>query len=79
LVPPPYRRPRIGLQYFKLRHYLSYWTQAVSRMERNMPTAEPFEPRGEFYEPMAELRDREPESSGPFPTPEEMIREDRDR
>jgi hypothetical protein len=44
-----------------------------------MPIAEPFQPRGEFYEPMAELRNRPPECSGPFPTPEEMIREDRDR
>jgi hypothetical protein len=43
------------------------------------PTREELQRRREFYERMAELRTRQPLSSGPFPTAEEMIREDRDR
>ena len=35
--------------------------------------------RGEFYEHMAELRVCQEQCSGPFPTAEDMIREDRDR
>ena len=44
-----------------------------------MPTPEELQRRREFYERMAELRARQPESSEPFPAVEEMIREDRDR
>jgi hypothetical protein len=44
-----------------------------------MPAAEELQRRREFYERMAELRAHRPERSGPFPTAEEMIREDRDR
>jgi hypothetical protein len=48
-------------------------------MEFTMPTAEELQRRREFYERMAELRAGQPESSGPFSTVEDMIREDRDR
>jgi hypothetical protein len=48
-------------------------------MEFTNPTAEELQRRREFYEQMAELRARQPEGSGPFPTAEDMIREDRDR
>jgi hypothetical protein len=48
-------------------------------VDRTTPSAEELQQRREFYERMAELRLHEPESSGPFPTIEEMIREDRDR
>jgi hypothetical protein len=47
-------------------------------MERHLPNAKELQRRREFYEQMAELRARQPESSGPFPTIEEMIREDRE-
>ena len=47
--------------------------------ERNIPTAKELQARREFYKRMAELQLRQPESPGPFPTAEEMIREDRDR
>lgn len=42
-------------------------------------TDEELQRRREFYQRMAELRASQPESPGPFPTTEEMIREDRDR
>jgi hypothetical protein len=48
-------------------------------LDRTTPNADELQRRREFYERMAELRALEPESSGPFPTAEEMIREDRDR
>lgn len=54
-------------------------TEVISLLDRNMPAAEELARRREFYERMVELRARQPESSGPFPTIEEMIREDRDR
>jgi plasmid stability protein len=53
--------------------------EVISLLERNIPTAKELQGRREFYKRMAELRARPPESSGPFPTTEEMIREDRDR
>jgi hypothetical protein len=48
-------------------------------LERNLPTAEELQRRREFQEHIAELRAQQPESPGPFPTAEDMIREDRDR
>jgi hypothetical protein len=48
-------------------------------VDRTAPSAEELQQRREFYERMAELRAFEPESSGPFPTAEELIREGRDR
>jgi plasmid stability protein len=53
--------------------------EVISLLERNVPTAKELQGRREFYKRMAELRARHPESSGPFPMAEEMIREDRDR
>jgi hypothetical protein len=44
-----------------------------------MPTAEELQQRREFYERLADLRARQPETPGPFPSAEDMIREDRDR
>jgi hypothetical protein len=44
-----------------------------------IPAAEELQKRREFYERMAKLRARQPEEPGPFPTAEDMIREDRDR
>jgi hypothetical protein len=43
------------------------------------PTLDELQRRREFYERMAELRVGQPENCGPFPTTEEMVREDRDR
>jgi hypothetical protein len=54
-------------------------TEVISTLDRNMPTAEELQRRREFDERMAALRARQPESPGPFPTVEGMIREDRDR
>ena len=53
--------------------------EVISLLERNVPTAKELQGRRQFYKRMAEFRSREPESPGPFPTAEEMIREDRER
>jgi hypothetical protein len=53
--------------------------EVISLLERNVPTAKELQGRREFYKRMAELRAYQPESPGPFPTTEDMIREDRDR
>jgi plasmid stability protein len=53
--------------------------EVISLLERNIPTAKELQGRREFYKRMAELRALQPGGSGPFPTAEEMIREDRDR
>jgi plasmid stability protein len=53
--------------------------EVIALLERNIPTAKELQGRREFYKRMAELRARQPESPGPFPTAEETIREDRDR
>ena len=50
----------------------------IFQLDRTVPTAEELQRRREFSDRMAELRAREPESPAPFPTVEEMIREDRD-
>ena len=53
--------------------------EVIALLERNVPTAEELRRRREFYDRLAELRPRPPLSPGPFPSAEEMIREDRER
>jgi plasmid stability protein len=53
--------------------------EVIELLEQNIPTAEELKARREFYDRMAELRARPPLSAGPFPSAEEMIREDRER
>ena len=53
--------------------------EVISLQERSVPTAEELKRRRGFYKRLAELRALQPESSGPFPTAEAMIRQDRDR
>ena len=53
--------------------------EVISLLEQNIPTAAELKRRQQFYDRLAELRARPPLSSGPFPSAEEMIREDRER
>jgi plasmid stability protein len=62
-----------------LENRKSIAAEVISLLEHNVPTAKELRGRREFYRRMAELRAHQPESPGPFPTAEEMIREDRDR
>jgi hypothetical protein len=60
-------------------NHKSIAAEVISLLERNVPTARELRRRREFYKRMAELRAQPPAGPGPFPTIEQMIREDRDR
>lgn len=51
----------------------------IELLVQNVPTEAELKKRREFYDRMAELRAQPPLSPGPFPSAEEMIREDRER
>lgn len=53
--------------------------EVIALLKRNIPTEADLKRRREFYGRLAELRARSPLSPGPFPSAEEMIREDRER
>lgn len=53
--------------------------EVITLLEENVPTAAELKKRREFYDKMAELRAKPPLTPGPFPSTEEMIREDRER
>jgi plasmid stability protein len=53
--------------------------EVIELLEQNIPTAEELKRRREFARRMREISSREPLSPGPFPSAEEMIREDRER
>jgi plasmid stability protein len=53
--------------------------EVIALLERNIPTAAEMKRREQFYQRMARFRAHLPESKGPFPSTEEMIREDRER
>jgi plasmid stability protein len=53
--------------------------EVISLLEQNIPTEAELKRRRHFYDRMAEFRAGLPKDAGPFPSAEEMIREDRDR
>jgi plasmid stability protein len=53
--------------------------EVISMLERNFPTEEELKRRREAHDKLAELRAQPPLTPGPFPSAEEMIREDRER
>jgi plasmid stability protein len=53
--------------------------EVIALLEQNVPTAEELRRRREFARQMKRISSQEPLSPGPFPSTEEMIREDRDR
>ncbi len=53
--------------------------EVISLLKENIPTEAELKQRREFYDRMAELRAKPPLTPGPFPSAEEMIREDRER
>jgi hypothetical protein len=48
-------------------------------LRESVPTARKLKARHEWYGELIRLRARPPKSRGPFPSAEEMIREDRER
>jgi plasmid stability protein len=53
--------------------------EVISMLEQNIPIEEELKRRQEFCDRLAELRALPPLTPGPFPSAEEMIREDRER
>jgi len=53
--------------------------EVIELLKRHIPTDAELKKRREIYDRLAELRARPPLSPGPFPSAEEMIREDRER
>jgi plasmid stability protein len=53
--------------------------EVIELLRQNVPTAEELQRRQEFAQRMRAISSKQPLSPGPFPSAEEMIREDRDR
>jgi len=53
--------------------------EVIELLEQNVITADEIRQRREFARKLRELSGREPLSAGPFPSTEEMLREDRER
>ncbi len=53
--------------------------EVLALLEENIPTAEDLKAREELFRRVLRLREKQPKSKGPFPSAEEMIREDRER
>jgi plasmid stability protein len=60
-------------------HRKSIAAEVISLLERNIPTADELRKRREFVDQMKRISASAPLSAGPFPSSEEMIREDRRR
>lgn len=53
--------------------------EVIAMLKQFVPTEAELKRRREFYDRMVELRSKPPLTSGPFPSAEEIIREDRER
>jgi len=53
--------------------------EVIELLQQNIPTEAELKRRREFYNRMVEIRSKPPLTPGPFPSAEEMIREDRER
>jgi len=61
------------------RHRKSIAAEVLSLLEENVPTAAQLRSRQEFLRRLKRLRAQKPRSSGPFPSSEDLQREDRER
>jgi plasmid stability protein len=53
--------------------------EVIALLKDNVPTAAELKRRRELFDALAEIRSHKPSGPGPFPSTEEMIREDRER
>jgi hypothetical protein len=68
-----------GLRQQARENRSSIAAEVISLLERNIPTTAEMKRRQQFYQRMAKFRTHHPESDGPVPTAEQLIREDRER
>jgi plasmid stability protein len=61
------------------QHRRSIAAEVLSLLEENVPTARELKARKAFLRRVLRLRSRKPPKPGPFPSAEEMLREDRER
>ena len=61
------------------KNHSSIAAEVISLLRENIPTAAELKRREEFYNFVKEMGRRKPLRPGPFPSAEEMIREDRER
>jgi plasmid stability protein len=54
-------------------------SEVISLLEENVPTPQELKRRRQLFERVLKLRAGKPGTGGPFPTTEEMQREDRER
>jgi plasmid stability protein len=59
------------------QHRRSIAAEVLSLLEDNVPTARELRARQEFFRQVQRFQARRPRSAGPFPSSEEMQREDR--
>jgi len=59
------------------QHRRSIAAEVVSLLVENVPTAQELSARQRFFRQVQRFQSRRPRSAGPFPTSEEMQREDR--
>lgn len=60
-------------------NHKSIAAEVIALLKQNVPTEAELKRRRDFYDRLAELRAKQPLKLGPFPSAEEMIREDRER
>ena len=60
-------------------HRKSISAEVIELLEENVPTAAELARRRQFVKLAAKIRGRRPLAPGPFPSAEEMLREDRNR
>ena len=53
--------------------------EVLALLEENIPTQKQLKAREGLLQQILRLREEHPESGGPYPSAEQMIREDRDR
>ena len=61
------------------QHRKSIAAEVLTLLEQNVPTARELKARRDAIRRLAELRSQPSSSPGPFPSTEEMLREDRSR
>jgi plasmid stability protein len=60
-------------------HRKSVAAEVLSLLDENIPTAAELKRRQQFFRHIQRLRSQKPQSSGAFPSTEQMLREDRRR
>lgn len=53
--------------------------EVLALLQENIPTEQELKARREWVRKLARLREKQAKATGPFPSAEEMIREDRER